>query len=59
MTFATLLAKLMELETAVSVGNLAGARSLAFEAQDMLLQMERETIEDLRRRSYDKQLRGI
>lgn len=48
MTFSTLLNKLIDIEIAASAQEFARVRSLTLEAEEMVLQLEREMIEALR-----------
>jgi hypothetical protein len=49
MTFETLMRKLFEIERAAVTGDVGAILSLTFEAEDMMLQLERELIDTLRR----------
>lgn len=51
MTFATLLDKLIQIEVAASAQDFARVRSLTLEAEEMVLQLEREIIEALREKA--------
>lgn len=52
MTFATLLNKLIDIEIAASAQDFTGVRSLTLEAEEMVLQLEREIIEALREKAH-------
>lgn len=55
MSFAVLLAKLLQIETVAATGDLGAIHALVIEAEDMVLKLERDLIDELdRRRDFRK-----
>lgn len=52
MTFANLLQKLIQIETAAAPGDLRAVHALSIEAQELMLKLERHLIDQLEQGSH-------